>query len=596
MIFLLQKVPTVSPPATEKRVFLRLVRDCLHARIALTLAVLGFVVLGAGRLALTWLVKIWVEGPIVTHDPAEVRRVLFWAAGLTAVMFVALSASRWLLAAVNQRLLERLRGRAAARLFEVELSAVRRLPAGEWISRVFSDAGALAGFVENVVKRVLGDGLVAVGAVAMMFWLDARLALAVAALLPFVAILLSVLGRAIRRWAGVAQKEAGTATARWNEQLHGMATIKGFQAEEREAARFRDALEEFRRKALRAEGWASLLIGTVFLATGLGLIGVVAYGTSQVIGGRITQGALLAFSLFAVQAIEPMRRLAEVHGLIQKALAAAERVYQTIDLAPLEPKGGRPLPAPFRGELVFERVSFGYRDSNPVVDGVSFRVGPGEALALVSGSGGGKTTLARLLLRFEQPRQGRILVDGVPIAELDLAHLRRAVCVLEQDVFLFSGSVAENLRFGRPQAAREALEEAAEAVGLAPLLSSLPRGLDSPLDEAARNVSGGEKQRLALARAILRDPPILVLDESFSALDAESEGAILDRIASWLSRRTVLVMAHRLSTVMRMPRAALLENGHLTAVGAPEDLLSNHGAFGRLFADQVDLLLPERAP
>lgn len=588
-------MPIASSSATEKRVFLRLVRDCLHARTALLGAVLGFVVLGAGRLALTWLVKVWVEGPITTHDPGEVRRILLEATGLTVVMFVALSASRWLLAVVNQSLLEQLRGQAAVRLFEVELSAVRRVPAGEWMSRVFSDVGALAGFGENVVKRVLGDGLVAVGAIAMMFWLDARLALAVAALLPFVAVLLSVLGRAIRRWAGVAQKDGGTATARLNEQLHGMTTIKGFQAEEREAARFRHALEEFRRKALRAEGWSSLLIGTVFLATGLGLIGIVAYGTSQVIGGRITQGALLAFSLFAVQAIEPIRRLAEVHGLIQKALAAAERVYETIDLAPVEPRGGWPLPEPARGELTFEEVRFRYRPAEPVIEGVSFHVRPGEPLALVSGSGGGKSTLARLLLRFERPAEGRILVDGLPIGELDLAHLRRAVCVLEQDVFLFAGSVAENLRYGAPGASRKALAAAAEEAGLGPLLSSLPAGLDSPLDEAARNISGGEKQRLALARAILRDPAILVLDESLSALDGESEGAILDRIAGWLSRRSALVMAHRLSTVMRFPRAALLEGGKVAAVGAPEDLLSSHASFARLFADQVDLLLPERA-
>lgn len=580
----------------EKRTFHRLVRDCARAPVLLAAAVAGFAVLGAARLALTWLVKLWVEGPIATRDPSDVRRLLAEAALLMAAMFLALGLSRYLLAAANQRLLEDLRGRAAARLFAVELSSVRRRPTGEWISRVFSDAGALTGFVENLVKRLLGDGLVAIGALAMMFWIDFRLAVVSAAIVPLFALLLSVFGRRIRGRARSAQGEIGSATAALTEQVHGLATIKGFRTEYREEGRFRARLAEFRRQSLKAEAWSALLVATVFLGTGAGLLAIVAYGSREILTGRVSQGALLAFCLYALQAIEPMRRLSDVQATFQRALAAADRVYEVIDLEPGEPVGGCPLPRPLAGDLRFERVRFRYREAEPVLEDVTLRLGPGEPVALVSASGGGKSTLARLLVRFEKPQSGRILLDGVDIADLDLAALRSAVCVVEQDVFLFAGPLAENIRYGAPSASREAVGEAARLAGLGGLVASLPRGLDSALAEGGRDLSGGEKQRIALARAILSDPAVLVLDESLAAVDSESEARILEGLEGWLRRRTVLVLAHRLSTVMRFPRSALLEDGAIATEGRPADLISGHTAFARLFADQAELVLPGRLP
>jgi subfamily B ATP-binding cassette protein MsbA len=578
----------------QRSTFLRLIRECLHSPVRLAFAVAGFGVLGAGRLALTWLVKLWVEGPLATHDPSEVRRLIAEAAALTVGMFVALTSSRILLAAVNQDLLERLRVRAATRLFEVEVSTVRRLPVGEWVSRVFSDADALGGFVENVVKRLLGDGLVAVGAVAMMFWLDYRLAIAIAALVPVLALLLAAVGRSIRRWTSVARKEIGAATAAMTEQLHGLTTIKGFQSEGAEAARFGNMVAAFRRRAMGAEVWSSLLVGTVFLATGLGLLGVVAFGSREILAHRLTQGALLAFCLYAVQAIEPMRRLSDLHGMLQKALVSAQRVYEVTDLEPREAVGGRAIPRPVRGELHLERVGFRYRETEPILESVTLRVSRGEPIALVSASGGGKSTITRLLLRFETPRAGHIRLDGREITELRLADLRQAVCVVEQDAFLFAGTVSENLRYGSPAASESRVEAAAESAGLGPLLASFPGGLRARLAEGARDLSGGEKQRLALARAILRDPAVLVLDESLSALDSESEGGIFDRLGEWLSRRTVVVMTHRLSTVVRFPRVVLLERGRVAADGPPARLLTGDSGFSDLFAEQADLALPAR--
>jgi subfamily B ATP-binding cassette protein MsbA len=549
--------------------FRRLLRECLRFRGRLALAVAGFAAVGAGRLALTWLVKEWVEGPIVARDSAAAHALLGRALLLTFGMFAALFASRALLASAGQRLVEELRGRAVARLLDVELSSARRFPAGEWLSRVFGDAGALAGFADVAVKRLLGDGLVAAGAIAAMFWLDFRLALAVTAIVPLVGALLATIGRTIRRRAARSQRGIGATTVLLAEQIQGLSTIKGYGAEEREKKRFAGANAAFRREVVAAEAWSSLLVAAVFLGTGVGLVAAIDFGTQEILAGRVTQGALLAFCLYAVQAIEPMRRLSDVHALLQRALASADRVFEAIDLAPVESEGGRALPLPVRGELEFERVSFRYAGREPLLENASFRLSPRESAALASSSGEGKTTIARLLQRFETPSSGRIRIDGIDAAGLRLADLRRAVCVVEQDAFLFSGTLLQNVRYGAPAASRAAAIDAAERAGLAQLAACLPGGWDGDVAEEARNLSGGERQRVALARAVLRDPAILVLDEATSALDEESEDALFDALGGWLGGRTVLAIAHRLSTVARFPRVIVLEGGRVASDGSP---------------------------
>ena len=549
--------------------FRRLLRECLRFRGRLLLAVAGFATVAGGRLALTALVKAWVEGPIGARDAAAARPLLEQAILLTLAMFAALFASRALLASAGQRLVENLRRDAAARLLRLELPAARRFPAGDWLSRVFNDAGALAGFAEVAVKRLLGDGLVAAGAIAAMFWLDFRLALAVAAVVPLAAGLLAGIGRSIRRRAALAQRGIADATAVLAEQIQGLSTIKGFGAEEREERRFARASAASRREVVAAETWSSLLVASVFLATGLGLLAAVAFGTRQILSGRVTQGALLAFCLYAVQAIEPLRRLSDVHALLQRALAAAERVFEAIDLGPVESPSGRPLPAPARGRLAFENVAFRYAGREPVLEDVSFHLAPGEAAALISASGEGKTTVARLLQRFEKPASGRILLDGADAASLRLADLRRAVCVVEQEAFLFAGTLLDNLRYGAPDASREAAIDAGWRAGLAPVAAAFPEGWDAPVAEGGRDLSGGERQRVALARAVLRDPAVLVLDEATSALDEEGEASVFRALEEWFSGRTVLAIAHRRSTIERFPRAIVLEEGRVVADGPP---------------------------
>jgi ATP-binding cassette subfamily B protein len=278
-------------------------------------------------------------------------------------------------------------------------------------------------------------------------------------------------------------------------------------------------------------------------------------------------------------------------------LAAAVRVYEVIDAPEVEEGGSVPLPVPVGGAVCCAGVTFGYRPDEPVLLDVDLVLDSRESVALVGGSGSGKTTLVSLLIRLQDPQQGRIQLDGIETRALRLSDLRRAVCLVEQDPFVFSGPLTDNLRYGRWAATGEELETAVMIAGLEPLIRSLPGGLRARLGERGHDLSGGQKQRVALARAILRDPALLLLDESFSALDSDAEAGIFDRLEQWLARRTAVVISHRLSTVSRFDRVVVLDQGRIVGDGPARALVETCPAFERLFAGQLDALgWSERSP
>ena len=353
-----------------------------------------------------------------------------------------------------------------------------------------------------------------------------------------------------------------------------------------------------------AEVWTALLVALVFLAAAAGFILAIWYGSLQVIAGRITAGGLLAFCLYAGQTVEPLRRLAELQGILQRSLAAAERLFELVDLpvpgngpanapdavAPperWESGGARPARHPVAAALTLDLVHFRHRESHALLEGLDLRIEPGERVALVAASGAGKSTVARLLVRFLDPSSGRILLDGSDIRTMRLRVLRRRVCVVEQDPFLFSGPLIDNIRYGSQDATLAVVEEAARLTGLETLALSRPEGLAAPLAEAGRDASGGQRQRVALARAVVRDPDLLILDEATSALDGESEAGILANLESWFSSRTVIIMAHRLSSIRRAPRIVVLQEGRVAGDGGFQELARSCAAFQALFAEQL---------
>ncbi len=577
----------------SREIVARLTRECFRSPALVAVALASLVVFSASQLFLTWVAKLWLEELLARSDGGAILRLMWIGALSTGVLVTALFLSRYLLAAINQGMVQRLRDQAQSRLLGAELAALRAARGGDFLSRVFNDVGVVSGFAEAVLKRGVGEGLVTVGAIAMMLHIEWRLTLAALALVPVLAVAVGRLGPLLRRRAAVAQQEIGGLTSILAEQLAGLSTIKGFQAEENERRRFAEQNALHRRQSLRGEWWASLALALVWSITGLGLVGMLWGGSRLVVSGTMSEAELFTFGLYAVQTIEPLRRMGEVYGLLQRILAAASRVYEIIDFSPMEASGGTRLPAPVRGEVRFEGVSFRYQADLEVLKDVSLRFEPGEQVGVVAESGGGKSTLASLVLRFRRPSSGRILLDGIDLGEIDLADLRRAVCLVEQDPFVFAGTIAENVRYGSWHAPRSSIDAAVAAAGLGPLVESASGGLEGWIQEGGKSLSGGQKQRIALARAIVRDPRVLILDEATSALDSDTEAQIFSQIEGWLARRTVLVMAHRLSTISRFERVVLLDGGRVAAQG-PIAELGRSGAFQRLFADQVAPLEPRR--
>ncbi len=479
---------------TSTRLLARLIRECLRYPIKLTLAMISLIGLGGAQLALPWLVKLWVEGPLVDGG-GDLSGLVSAALAVVGMAAVFLFTSRVLLASINQRMLEKLRTGAVGRLLRMEPEPAQSLATGDVMSRVFQDAGMLSGFVELVLKRFLGDGILALGALVMMFVIDPVLAAVACLMAPAIALVLAAMGGVIRRWGRVAQEEMGELSGTLQEQLQGFTTIKSYLTERSEAEKFSSLNASYRRKVVMAEGWSALLVGAVFLLAATGFIAAVAYGSRQISAGAITAGGLLAFCLYAGQTIEPLRRLAEIHGHLQRSLAAAERLFvlfemPTIDGESSPPDSGEAAPLGGAG-MTLEDVVFGYAEGAPVLDRICLDIGACGRVAIVAASGGGKSTLGSLMVRFHDPQEGRILIDGVDLRNRPRGEIRRLVKLVEQRPFLFSGPLIDNIRYGSPSAPPAAVARAIRMVGMEPWVAADPRGLDAPLGEAGREVSGG---------------------------------------------------------------------------------------------------------
>ncbi len=554
-------------------------------------ALAGLAAVAAAQLSLTWLFKLWMEDLLGARAVLEPAVALPIALALIGLLVVGIMASRYALRRFELRIQLRLRDLAATRLLEVSAAGIRRFASGDLMSRVLHDAAQVATLPSHVLRRVTDGLLVAGGAIVLMFVLDFRLALAAAVAVAPAAWIIGRFQQVLRRSSLAAHQAVGDLAALLGEQLAGATTVRLFGGRDFERRRFATRNREATRRLLSTELWAAGLASFVWVLSGLGMIAAIWYGTRQVENGAVSVSSLAAFCLYGAQIVEPLRRLGDLQAEIHRVAGPMARLFEICDQPP-EASGDRRPVAARPAALSLAGVSFGYEPEVPVLRHVDFDLGAGDTVGVVATSGGGKSTLAALLVRLVEPDQGRILLDGTDLCRFDLDALRRSVVVVEQDSFLFAGSLRGNLLYGSWDASSRQLTEALRGAGLERWIDTLPRGLDTEIQEIGRSLSGGQRQRIALARAILREPRLLVLDEATSALDGETEARIFERLEAWLSRRSVVVMAHRLSTVVRLPRVITLAGGEVVADGPPRDLLGDSAPFRDLFLDQLEVLRP----
>ncbi|MFI5370149.1 MAG: ABC transporter ATP-binding protein [Candidatus Eisenbacteria bacterium] len=490
-----------------------------------------------------------------------------------------------LMVGVEQAALRNLRAELQRHLLRLSLSFYHARRTGNLVSRLTNDFEflrmALAASTTNAIK----DSLTLVGSLGLAFYASGRLALLSLVILPPTALALGLIGRSMRRRSTTTQERMGDLSALLQETISGQRVVKAFGAEEYEAGRFAAANEAFTRAYVRMRRIAAA--ARPVSEVGLVLVAVVMLwlGAREIfLAGDLAPHQFVLFVMALVTTVSPIRSLAEVNTNIQQGLSAAERVFDVLDTAPevTDRPDARPLTG-FRDRIRFEDVRFRYDGETVVLDGLTLEIRRGEVVALVGSSGAGKSTAMDLVPRFYDPTGGRVTLDGIDLRDLTLGSLRGALGIVTQETFLFADTLRANIAYGLPEVSDEAVHAAARAAHAHEFVSRLPKGYETRVGERGVTLSGGERQRIAIARALLKNPPILLLDEATSSLDAESERLVQDALEALMRDRTVLVIAHRLSTVQHADRIVVLDRGRVSAIGGHAELLEQGGSYRRLY-------------
>ena len=505
---------------------------------------------------------------------------------VVAVLAVASGARYYLVMTLGERVVADLRSDLFAHLTRLDPGFFDAEKTGEIASRLSADTTQLKATFGSSASILLRNLFMFVGAVAMMVVTSGKLSAFVLAAIPVIVLPLVMAGRAVKQRSRRAQDTLADATAFATESLSAVRVMQSFVAEGYTARRYREAAYgayDAARSMSQARGIVTA--AALFLAFG-SVVLVLWLGAQDVVAGRISGGVLLQFVLYAVLGAGALGQLSEVWNEISQAAGAAGRIGELLAVEPRIAAPARPLALkkPVRGALSFAAVDFAYpgREAEPVLHEVSFRVAPGEVVAIVGPSGAGKTTLFQLALRFYDPARGVVTLDGVDVSKLDPAALRAEIALVPQDAFIFGASVADNIAYGAPNATREAVIAAARKAAAHAFVSALPQGYDTILGERGVTLSGGERQRIAIARAILKDAPVLLLDEATSALDAESETLVQSALQTLMQGRTTLVIAHRLATIVNAHRILVVEAGCIVEEGTHASLLAAGGLYARL--------------
>jgi len=506
--------------------------------------------------------------------------------GVAVVLAVATAARYFCITLLSERALASLRQTLYAQVIRLDVGFFERSRVGELLSRLSADTEVVQALIGSGVSVALRSAVMLIGASAMMVWTAPSLAGLTALVIPAVMLPILVFGRRVQKLSRASQDRLADAAAIANETLNASTAVKAYARENIESTRYSNAILRALATARRRIGMRALLTMAVIVLV-FGAITLVLWaGARHVLAGTLDPGVLGQFVLYAVFAAGSVAGLSEVWGDVLRAAGAMERLGELLDERPeiVEPAQPLALPRPVSGALRFDGVSFHYptRPDTAALHDFTLDVRPGETVALVGPSGAGKSTVFSLLLRFYDPQGGKISLDGIDLRVVTLDDLRGAIALVPQETVIFSGSAADNIRFGREGASDEEVREAARAAEAHDFISALGDGYQAEMGERGVRLSGGQRQRIAIARAILRDAPLLLLDEATSALDAQSEAAIQQALERLEKGRTTLVIAHRLATVQRADRIVVLDGGRIVAQGTHESLLAEGGLYAEL--------------
>ena len=550
------------------------------------MAMLCMLVVGTSTSALAFLVKPALDGIFLKKD----AQMLIWIPLVVIFIYLAKGLCSYgqmvLMNYIGLRVVADLRGSLYRQIQKQSLSFFTRHPTGILMSRITNDAGTLQGAVSDAVTTMFKDTFTLIGLIFVIFYRDWKLAVIAILIFPLIIYPIAKFGKKMRSVATRTQITMGALTTLLHETISGTRIVKAFGMEEYENKRFSEENERFFKLNIKAVSINAAASPFMEFLGGIGIAAIILYGGFQVIKGGATPGTFFSFLTALIMLYEPVKRLTNMNNTIQQGIAGAQRVFSIIDMEPEIGDGPDAVALPkITRSIDIENVSFAYEET-PVLKDIDLSIRAGEVVAFVGMSGGGKTTLVNLIPRFYDVTTGRIAIDGQDIRDVTVESLRGQIAMVTQQTILFNDTVRNNIAYGDIQRSEEEIVGAARAAHAHDFIMQLPQGYDTIIGEAGTKLSGGERQRISIARAILKDAPILILDEATSSLDTEAEIEVQKALDNLMAGRTTLIIAHRLSTIRNADRIIVLVNGRIVEEGTHEFLLAKRGEYYKLYCMQ----------